>query len=350
MSTSTRLRALQISAATAAALALAACGDKAPSPAPAPAPVSNAPAATPPSPAPAAPAPAPAVDPAAAATTKMNAYIDCYNGANTRAHDAMNRYGQWVRNMQTGPSGKEKVVYGVYTVSEHDVKKCSEPILKAAESQPAMAELDQAAKAYASTLKDWAASLAEADQYYTREDYKDDGFAKGKAMHAGLVKHYEAFDQAAKAYNTALDAENDKLQAERLAQVEKTEGKQFRYWHLASMISAKRLLEALERDNLDLADANAKLKAFEEATQGINSFVSEQGEGKAPMMWSSFKSRSEALVVAAKQRIRRVRDKVAYTSFEKDNLSSNAGWMVEGSPDRAVRAYNELIQASQNLR
>ena len=220
----------------------------------------------------------------------MNAYSACFNGANTRAPRS-DELLQPVGAQHAGrPSDKGKMVYGVYRVSAHDVKKCSEPILKAAESQPAMAELDQAAKAYASTLKDWAARLAEADQYYTREDYKDDGFAKGKAMHADLVKHYTAFDQSAKAYNAALDTENDKLQAALLAQVEKTEGKQFRHWHLASRLSAKQLIGVLETDNFDLASANAKLKAFEDATQGLNGFVSEQGQSQAPVMWSPFKS------------------------------------------------------------
>lgn len=348
--TFTRLRALHLAAAVAAVLALAACGDKAPSPTPA-ATSAVAPSAAP-APAsapPAEPAPAPQPRGEAAASAKMNVYITCFNRADKRAHDAMNRYGQWVKDMKTGPTGKERLVYGVYTVSEHDVKLCSEPLLKAADSSPAMAELDQAAKAYAGALQPWAASLAEADQYYTREDYKDDAFAKGKAMHANLVTHYEAFETASRAYNQALDRENDKLQAARLAAVEQAEGRQFNYWHLATMISAKQLIEVLDGE-FALDEASAKLQAFEEASQGLNAFVAEQGDGQAPMVWSSFKSRTEALVVSAKQRIRRVRDKVAYTSFEQSNLSSNAGWMVEGSPDRVIRSYNELIQASGNLR
>ena len=350
--TSSRLRALQLSAAAAAVLALAACGDKAPSPAPAPA-TSAAPSAAPAS-APAAAAPAPAApakaDGDAAVTAKMNAYIECFNSANKRAHDAMNRYSEWIKDMKVGPTGKERNVYGVYTVHEGDVKRCSEPLQKAAQAQPAMPELDQAALAYASTLQAWAASLAEADKYYSREDYKDDAFAKGKAMHPELVKHYDAFEKAATAYNKALDQENDKLQAARLAAVEKAEGRKFRYWHLATMISAKQLVEVLDDNSFDVAEANAKFKAYEDATQGLNTFVTEQGEKSAPFMWSSTKSHMEKLLVSAKQRIRRVRDKVAYTSFEKDNLSSNAGWMVEGSPDRLIRDYNELIEASDRMR
>ncbi len=342
---STTLRLLSISAAAGALLTLAACGDKAPEPSttPAPAPAAQAPAAPTP------PAPAPQVDPEAAITAKMNTFIGCFNGANSRAHDAMQRYADWVKDMKNGPTGKESIVYGVYTVSESSIKACGEPVVKAADTQPAMAELDQAAKAYGSTLQVWGAKLQEADKYYEREDYKDDAFAKGKAMHPELVKAYEAFDGASKSFSAALDVENDKRQTARLAELEKSEGRKFDYWHLATMMSAKQLVHVIQEDSFDVEAANAKLKAYEDASQGLLTFVKADDKNK-PMMWSTMDMHLEALVVSAKQRIRRVRDKVPYRDTDKAHLSSNSGWMVEGSPDRVIRDYNELIGSSNRLR
>ncbi len=44
-----------------------------------------------------------------------------------------------------------------------------------------------------------------------------------------------------------------------------------------------------------------------------------------------------------KKRIRRVRDNVAYTAHEQDDLNRGNGDMVDGSYEAVVKAYNGLI-------
>ncbi|MFD1711256.1 DUF3829 domain-containing protein [Ottowia sp. GY511] len=338
-------------AATALALAaLSACGEKtAPAPAPAPAPAAApAPTAPPAPPAPKAP-PAPQAKAPASESQKLNEYVACYNGADSRAHDAMNRYRRWVQDMKTGPTGKERNVLGVYTVSDHSVKACAK-LPELADAAPPLPELDQAAKPYAAALTAWAGTLAEADKYYSRQDYKDDKMAKGKAMHADLVKHFEAFDTASKAFSQALETANDKRQTEQLAELEKSEGRKFNYWHIATMMNAKKLTKLISEDSFDVDQASAALKAFEDAAQGLTDFAKQAPKDELPMMYSSMGSAVEDFLVAAKQRIRRVRDKVPYSQGEKMNLGGGGGWMVNGSPDALVRKYNDLIGASNRLR
>ena len=336
-------------AATALALAaLTACGEKAaPAPAPAPA-AAPAPTAPPTPPAPKAP-PAPRAKAPASESQKLNQYVACYNGADSRAHDAMNRYRRWVQDMKTGPTGKERNVLGVYTVSDHSVKACAK-LPELADAAPPLPELDQAAKPYAAALAAWAGTLAEADKYYSRQDYKDDKMAKGKAMHADLVKHFEAFDTASKAFSQALDAANDKRQTEQLAELEKSEGRKFNYWHIATMMNAKKLTKLISEDTFDVDQASAALKAYEDAAQGLSDFAKQAPKDELPMMYSSMGSEVEGFLVAAKQRIRRVRDNVPYSQGEKMNLGGGGGWMVNGSPDALVRKYNDLIGASNRLR
>ncbi len=43
--------------------------------------------------------------------------------------------------------------------------------------------------------------------------------------------------------------------------------------------------------------------------------------------------------------MRRIRDKVPYSQGDKMMLDAGGGWMVEGSPQRLMRDYNELIGA-----
>ena len=68
-----------------------------------------------------------------------------------------------------------------------------------------------------------------------------------------------------------------------------------------------------------------------------------------PMMWSSMESALESYRVAAKERLRRVRDKTPYSQGGRMMLNANSGWMISGSPDKLVRNYNELITTSNRL-
>jgi hypothetical protein len=49
---------------------------------------------------------------------------------------------------------------------------------------------------------------------------------------------------------------------------------------------------------------------------------------------------------AAKERLRRVRDKTPYTKGERMNLNGSSSWMVNGSPGKLIEAYNDLVNRS----
>lgn len=347
--TTPTIRRWTLSAITIAAVAtLAACGDKNTPSAPS-TPAGEAPAASAPAPAPTEPAPAPSAPtaPTADASAKLNVYIDCFNATQERGHKAWKRYASWVKDIDAGPTGSEKVVYGTYTVSDHALAKCAQPVMDMANAQPSLPELDAAAKEYSTTLAAWGKALVDADKYYSREDYKDDAMAQGKAMHADFVKHYKAYNEATKKLATGLDAENDKRQLAQLAELEKAEGRKFNYWHMSTMLSAKQLVTLIEADTFDADAASAKLKAYEDASSGLLAFAKEPN-AQVPMTFSTMESAFEELLVAAKQRIRRVRDNTPYTTGEQTMLKTNA-WMVEGTSDRVIRDYNKLVEASNRL-
>ena len=50
-------------------------------------------------------------------------------------------------------------------------------------------------------------------------------------------------------------------------------------------------------------------------------------------------------LTTAKQLMRRVRDKVPYSSGDQMMLNSGGGWMVQGSPARLMRDYNQLVSS-----
>src|SRR4051794_10225994 len=91
-----------------------------------------------------------AAKPAAAQTSsaveKMNAYVGCINRLSARAFDSRSRYFSWAA--KSGPTGRERIIYGTYTI--YDTAGCRNNVEKANALEPRDAALEAAATAYAS--------------------------------------------------------------------------------------------------------------------------------------------------------------------------------------------------------
>ena len=291
--------------------------------------------------------PEPEANKEADASSKVQAYIKCYNSADKRGHDTIERYASWVKDMKAGPTGKERVVYGLYEISESTMQSCQKEIMAAVESQPALEPLDGAARNYLDAFVALAGRVNEANKYYDRKDYEDDGFAKGEQMHAPLVQAMENFKAASSAFSDALEIENDKLLAQERDHVEKTEGRKLRYWRMLTMAEAKQLTNIIAEENFDMNKATAKLADFEKAADELTNYAKANKE-ELPTAWSFMESAVEDFRIAAKERIRRVRDKKPYSQTERNWVGTNSGWMVDGSPDKLINKYNDLVGRSNS--
>jgi hypothetical protein len=336
------MRNASIVAAVALALTLAACSEKEEASAP----------ATPAAPTPtAAPTPAPVPPPTPAQTSqaeadpqqKLNLYIDCYNRASDSFGRSLQRYASWIKNMDVGPTGQERVVYGLYSVQ--GAEDCQKAVAQAQALPPAMPALDQAAVAFTTSLAPLQKTITEAYAYYDRENYKDDGFAKGKALHKPLDEQARAFHAANDKFSDALDDANDAQQRAHLAQMEKEGGRNLAYYHLATMIQSKMLLRLLTQEQPDIAKIGENIDALEKTIDDMSKV-----EGEKPMMWSSYESRVDSFRKAAKELWRRQRDKTPYSTGERSLVGTSGGWMVPGSPDKLVHDYNEMVAHSNRLR
>jgi len=276
---------------------------------------------------------------------KFNLYVDCYNNADGNFHKSLERYASWIKDMDVGPTGKEPLI-DLYDV--HQAQRCKKAVEEANAMEPKMPDVEAAASAYVASLEPLEATINEAAPYYDRKNYKDDGLAKGKALHKPLVEQGRAFAAASKKLAGALDEVNDQQQQAQLQELEKEGGRDLSYYHLSVMIQAKDLMKALTQDDADVEKAAAKLDAFEKTVDEMST-TADKVE-KKPAMWSHYSGRVENFRKAAKELYRRMRDKTPYSASEKTKLGTSSGWMVEGSPDKLVRNYNDMVGASNNLR
>ena len=103
------------------------------------------------------------------------------------------------------------------------------------------------------------------------------------------------------------------------------------------MIQAKRVLRAEDAHRCDHAGAERIRRTIKAAEQA-------SGSGGGPKIGSFFLSNAKSYLVTAKQLMRRIRDKTPYSQGDRMMLNSGGGWMVEGSPHRLLRDYNQLIE------
>jgi hypothetical protein len=272
-------------------------------------------------------------------TQKLNAYVGCINRLSARAFDSRSRYFSWAA--KSGPTGKERIIYGTYTI--YDTADCRKNVETANALEPRDAELEAAASAFAQAAATLEPLLKEADDYYTQENFKDDKMAKGKALHPRLVAAWDSFAAADRKLRAGVEAINDRRATEKLAAIEQTDGRKARYHIEATMIAAKRVMRANEAEKPDLAAITTAVGDYEAAVNGAAPFSASDG---GPKIGSMFLSNAKSYLVTAKQLMRRLRDNTPYSAGDKLMLSqAGAGWMIEGSPPRLMRDYNQLVDS-----
>jgi Protein of unknown function (DUF3829) len=269
---------------------------------------------------------------------KMNAYVECVNRLSERAYDSRKRYFSWAA--QSGPTGHERIIYGTYTI--YDTSGCRKNVAAANAMDPHDTALEAAATAYADAVGKLEPLLKEADDYYSAENYKDDKMAKGKELHPRLVAAWDAFASADHNLRDAVEVINDKRALEKLAAIEQSEGRKAHYYVEALMIHAKRVLLAEKAAAPDVAAVTQGLNDYEETIKGA---AQASGAGGDAKIGSMFMSNAKSHLVTGKQLMRRMRDHEPYSTGDRMIMNSGSGWMVEGSPERLLRDYNQLVDA-----
>ena len=274
--------------------------------------------------------------PTSSFTEKINAYVGCINRLSERSYDSRKRYFSWVS--KNGPTGKERIIYGIYTI--YDTSDCRKNVEKANALEPRDAALEAAASAYADAVSKLEPLLQEADDYYKQENYKDDKMAKGRALHPRLIAAWDAFASADKALRSNVETINDRRSAERLAAIEKQEGRKARYHVEALMIQAKRLARALDAEKPDLAAITPALNEYEANVKALETLPADDAK-----LGSFFIGNAKTFLTSAKQLMRRIRDKVPFSQGDRMMINAGGGEMIEGTPQRMLRDYNSLIEA-----
>lgn len=278
---------------------------------------------------------------------KTNLYIsECFNKYSNSIINSYRRYQSWLKNVEQGPTGKESLVYGLYEVNG-DGSDCADAISKAKDMEPSLPDVEGVSDKYIVALKEAAAQIKNIYPYYNQDDYKDDKFQRGKEAHPALLKAFKDFEQINKQFAVEIDKLEDQVAQQNLELFKDNPDKKFEYLVTDSGIKAKKLVKIAqytEFSQIKAEDLQPLIDDFEKSNTEV------KASGSKNAMANTYFSASDDFLKAAKELMRRIRDKKAFDDFERRQVGTFSGWMVEGSPDKVIHAYNDLIQRRSFMR
>ena len=293
---------------------------------------------------------------------KLEAYITCLNTLSSPVHSTHSRYFSWV-NPKTGPTGKERNVLGLFALPKEGPEKCVAGLAKAKLMPPSDPKLESAGSEFARTVTELDQIIDEIFVYYEQKNFKDDGFAKGKAIHPKLAAAFSAFGKADTAMHTTLDGITKPLAQRALARIEREDGKKFRFHRKHVLLSARELVEAGdpvgEDDDVDFALYTASFTEFDKALNELTAYgvtnkkdLDLQSNSAWPLAASNFDSFSRAAEEYRKKSRefnRCLRDAPAKAKgptgkVDVDKLPP----CPDGRPRDVIAKYNEFIRNSND--
>ncbi|MEW6640079.1 MAG: DUF3829 domain-containing protein [Pseudomonadota bacterium] len=231
------------------------------------------------------PAPTPDLGLRTIADNDLDRYVAKSNGvvgllnASLRGKESWARYLSWV-DVKRGPTGKERIIYGLYSVGS-SAKDAIAKARKSAADEPAIPALDGATRQLADTFETLVPILNEAEAYYDRKDYMSDNMAGGKALHARLVPAAAAFLEVRAATEALQDQFKDLLDRQQLAKIEATEGKSARWQVRNTLMLAKKAVDLMPSNpkrGADLKPFDTALAAYGDAVRDFDNAVRESGK------------------------------------------------------------------------
>ena len=293
---------------------------------------------------------------------KLDAYIICLNTLSSPVHATRARYFSWV-NPKTGPTGQERNVLGLFDVPNDVVAKCTAGLAKAKLLPPKDVKLEAAGEDFAKTVTELDALIEEVFTYYENKNFKDDKFAKGKAIHPKLMAAFNSFSKADNNLHATLDGITKPLAQRALARIEREEGRKFRYHRKHVLLTARELVEAGdpvgEDDFVDFALYNASFGEYDKALTDLQGFgllhkgdLDAQTNTNWPLSKSNFDQfgrAAEDYRKKSREYLRCLRDAPAKAKTANGKVDPDKmGPCNDGRPRDVVQKYNDFIHTSND--
>lgn len=261
-------------------------------------------------------------------SAKLSTYIECTNRVDSNMRGHMRSYRQWVKT-----NNFRSDYPSLNTYSDYDKERCVTKVLAAVGNSTEA--LDVAAKEYAAAVDELMPKINDAEKYYYKtHEYQDDHYAKGKAWNAGILQSFERFEKASLSFNELVDKANLEHLAQALAEVEKNEGKKFRWHEMTLMASARKLADTVDEQVIAPEAYATALSKFLADNEALDAWVNANPKEKDRGHWSWFESAKDDFVKEARDLGRAVKATKGKTGERED----------------FIKEYNDLVEKDNDLK
>lgn len=293
---------------------------------------------------------------------KLDDFIKCLNSLSSPIHQSRSRYLAYVP--RTGPTGKETNA-DIHRLPAGATAKCSAGITSAKALPPSDARLEAVGTEFALSAAEIDQLMTEMDTYYELRLFKDDKWAKGKAMHPRLMASWERFSKADKALHDALDGITKPLAQRSLGRIEREDGKKFRYGRKKVLIAARELIESSDPvgddDDIDASLYSAAYTDFDKSVDELTTYGSmhkSELAAKTNPAWPMGESNYNQFIKeagdfkkAAKDFWRCLQDAPAKAKTPSGKIDLEKVGACGGAPawktgEKVISEYNEFIRTS----
>lgn len=304
----------------------------------------------------------PVNDPVEQTASKLDPYIEqCLNRFSRQVFSAQDRYNSWC-NENVGPTGRERIVYGIYQVVG-ETTRCSAAVQRAAMMSPSLPAIEQAANGYVLALNNVVPIINQTNTYYSRQNYRDDDFQQGRQLHGPLIVALRQFTAAHRALSDSVNDVQDRNNELLLARIQNDPSRRFEYLVKVSLRTAKRLMRIgregqVERSGLitmaagqDAAFIQLAME-YEQNLDSLQSYVNLHPEvSTRTHMISSYLREGNTYLLSVKGMARHLRDGEPFTTSERfRTFNSTRGRYVQGTPENVLDRYNSLVRIYNLLR
>jgi hypothetical protein len=291
---------------------------------------------------------------------KLSPYVEhCLNLFSREVNRAEGRYFEWV-DRRKGPTGRERIVYGMPDVAR-DPAQCQRAVASAASMAPSAPDLEAAGARFAEATAALVPIIRQVHAYYVDPTvYRGDNMARGVLLHPQLVSALEGYTAAHRDLSDTVSRYQDQATDGFLNRVRNDPGRVVDYNLKNDQRMARHLARSIRAWQVDRRGVLSGIDAAQFAPA-----VTEYQLGVASLSGASTQNPSQALAVrglplyqarsAAYARqlqglSQRLQSGQTFTRPELRLIGLRLGWTLQGSPDAAIRAYEELVQSYNSLR
>jgi len=291
---------------------------------------------------------------------KLDPYVDhCLNRFSRQVFDAEGRYLQWVDRAR-GPTGRERIVHGIYTV-HGETSECATAVTRAAAMQPSMPAIESAATRFSTALHTVVPLIRQAHAYYSnRLTYQGDGMAQGRLLHPRLIAAFDDFTAAHQAFSDELLHQQDLATEAFLARARNDPDLVVEYHLKNDQLMARRIIRLtrnwrIARNGQLLGiDGNALAPQVTQYAQGLDALqratLANPQQASRIVGLPNYQANCRVYLAQLQRLVARLQHNERFNDSELRMVAMRLGHTVPGSPEAVSHAYNNAVNAYNRLR